>query len=218
MFTDNREQQEFAKQWGYLAGLWHDLGKFSQRFQNRLSGENLRVDHATKGAQELAKLNFPWGHLLAYGVAGHHSGLLDAESNFSCQKKRLTSKTLEEIPSAPSFLLTFELPPPPKSLFEGLRSHSHLPFLPLSLFLQNTPPQTRPLLPSFPAALRLFSRNHVGSTITPSTTFPVSIPTTVMSPYLRFNLMLQFHPRHFSMLPVQISLLYLKTAVSYLLP
>jgi len=25
-----------AGEWGYLAGLWHDLGKYSQEFQKRL--------------------------------------------------------------------------------------------------------------------------------------------------------------------------------------
>ncbi len=39
-----------AGEWAYLAGLWHDLGKYSDEFQERLNGGK-RVDHATAGAQ-----------------------------------------------------------------------------------------------------------------------------------------------------------------------
>ena len=28
-----------AGEWAYLAGLWHDLGKYSEEFQERLKGE-----------------------------------------------------------------------------------------------------------------------------------------------------------------------------------
>ena len=29
-----------ARQWGYAAGLWHDLGKYSEDFQSKLQREN----------------------------------------------------------------------------------------------------------------------------------------------------------------------------------
>lgn len=63
------------------AGLLHDLGKYSTDFQRRLTGESLRVDHATRGAQ-LALEHYPGiGHLIAYAIAGHHGGLANgAES------------------------------------------------------------------------------------------------------------------------------------------
>lgn len=64
-----------------IAGLVHDLGKYSQAFQHRLEGSTQRVDHATAGAQELWKLladKQRWqALLLAYAIAGHHGGLLD---------------------------------------------------------------------------------------------------------------------------------------------
>lgn len=64
-----------------IAGLAHDLGKYSLDFQRRLDGSTQRVDHATAGAQELWKLfadKHKWqAFILAYAIAGHHGGLLD---------------------------------------------------------------------------------------------------------------------------------------------
>jgi CRISPR-associated endonuclease/helicase Cas3 len=64
-----------------IAGLTHDLGKYSQAFQRRLDGSPQRVDHATAGAQELWTQfadKQRWQTLiLAYAIAGHHGGLLD---------------------------------------------------------------------------------------------------------------------------------------------
>lgn len=58
-----------------VCGLLHDLGKYTQEFQQRLSGEFPRMDHATWGAR-IARERFGMlGNLLAYGIAGHHTGL-----------------------------------------------------------------------------------------------------------------------------------------------
>ena len=57
-----------------LAGLLHDIGKYSQAFQRRIRGGSLQVDHSTAGAQEIVKVA---PYLLAYCVAGHHGGLPD---------------------------------------------------------------------------------------------------------------------------------------------
>lgn len=58
---------------GRLLGCAHDIGKCSADFQKRLYG-GPKVDHATAGALECAKIgeNFP-----ACCVIGHHSGLPD---------------------------------------------------------------------------------------------------------------------------------------------
>jgi CRISPR-associated endonuclease/helicase Cas3 len=93
-----------AKDWGHLAGLWHDLGKYSQEFQDYLKrasakedshGEDIalgggRVDHSTAGAQHSAETitQFGLGRLLAYLIAGHHAGLPDGvELRERLQKK-----------------------------------------------------------------------------------------------------------------------------------
>lgn len=63
-----------AAELGRLAGLAHDLGKYSEAFQRRLLGDPAPVRHAAAGAFECAKRNQP---LIAFAVLGHHSGLPD---------------------------------------------------------------------------------------------------------------------------------------------
>ncbi len=58
-----------------VAGLLHDLGKYTTDFQRRIAGEAVRVDHATRGAMLAVERYPPLGHLLAYAIAGHHAGL-----------------------------------------------------------------------------------------------------------------------------------------------
>ena len=62
-------------EFGYAAGLLHDLGKYTPQFQKRLDGEG-RVDHATAGAKEsVASYGKILGKMLAFCIAGHHAGL-----------------------------------------------------------------------------------------------------------------------------------------------
>ena len=71
------------KNWGELLGLWHDLGKLSDKFQEyirRNSGfeegeKSGKTDH-TSAAAILAKETYPglWPPI-AYCIAGHHTGL-----------------------------------------------------------------------------------------------------------------------------------------------
>lgn len=58
-----------------LSGLLHDIGKYTDEFQRRIAGDAVRVDHATRGAMLAVERYGPLGHLLAYGIAGHHAGL-----------------------------------------------------------------------------------------------------------------------------------------------
>ncbi len=58
----------------YLAGLLHDIGKYSDAFQRRLAGSPVHVDHSTAGAQEAFRMRQPE---VAFAVAGHHGGLPD---------------------------------------------------------------------------------------------------------------------------------------------
>ncbi len=76
-----------AEYWAYIAGLNHDIGKGALPFQsyllhaNNVEDEELkpyyagRIDHSSKGAQQLYDNSRQGGKLLAYCVAGHHSGL-----------------------------------------------------------------------------------------------------------------------------------------------
>ncbi len=62
-----------AEALGRLAGLSHDLGKYSMEFQRRLAG-GPEVDHATAGAFACWRMGQP---LAAFAAAGHHGGLPD---------------------------------------------------------------------------------------------------------------------------------------------
>ena len=86
-----------AEDWGRLAGLWHDLGKFQLAFQSYIRRESGfdpeahledaapgRVNHSSAGAlHAVAQFgkNGPRGdaigRILAYVIAGHHAGLPD---------------------------------------------------------------------------------------------------------------------------------------------
>ena len=105
-----------AGDWGYLAGLWHDLGKYSKEFQKYLSATKDddahietkpgRVDHSTAGAKCAFKQSRNEGKLLAYAVAGHHAGLPDGNSNEgACLTKRL-EKAIPSCDACPDWILS----------------------------------------------------------------------------------------------------------------
>lgn len=74
-------------EYGKIAGLLHDLGKFTVNFQLRLEGKAPRKDHAVQGAKIALEKYGNLGYLLAYAIAGHHTGLADG----SCRDgKKLT--------------------------------------------------------------------------------------------------------------------------------
>ena len=102
-----------AADWGELLGLWHDLGKRSDAFQQYIratadpdaaENENApgRVDHSTFGAQYAAK-SFAGhlGQILAFCIAGHHAGLADAfsddESTRNSTLRARLSKSVPEV-------------------------------------------------------------------------------------------------------------------------
>lgn len=72
-----------AARLGALVGLFHDLGKYSDEFQDYIKGRGSSPDHATAGAIEIQKLAAATGPdrlavlIGAYCIAGHHSGLPD---------------------------------------------------------------------------------------------------------------------------------------------
>lgn len=68
----------FGKEdWGYCCGMLHDIGKYSDRFQEKIKGNlSIMVDHATAGAK-LCKKQGGYYSFLSYCIAGHHAGLPD---------------------------------------------------------------------------------------------------------------------------------------------
>lgn len=84
-----------AYQFGYVAGMFHDIGKYSIEFQQRLEGANIKVDHSTAGAKEAVRLyGNALGIIFAYVIAGHHNGLPDFGSK--ADEKALVSRLEKE--------------------------------------------------------------------------------------------------------------------------
>jgi CRISPR-associated endonuclease/helicase Cas3 len=116
--------RESARQWGYLAGLWHDLGKFAPVWQNYLKSKSDphadevagKIDHSTAGAQHAVNTHPALGHLLAYAIAGHHSGLLDGKSNSACQASRLRKTDRPDYQNAPIEITGHAFPKLPEFL------------------------------------------------------------------------------------------------------
>jgi CRISPR-associated endonuclease/helicase Cas3 len=62
-------------------GKSHDIGKYSDEFQQRIRGKSISVDHSTAGAQMIVGLDKTMlGKLAAYCIMGHHAGLPDGGS------------------------------------------------------------------------------------------------------------------------------------------
>ena len=98
--ASNNAHKFDSRTWGYLAGLWHDIGKYSAEFQARIraiGGEDAhietigRVDHSTAGAKHAFEMikEKGFGKAIAYVIAGHHGGLPDGISVDSCLSSRL---------------------------------------------------------------------------------------------------------------------------------
>ncbi|MHB8277949.1 MAG: CRISPR-associated helicase Cas3' [Candidatus Humimicrobiaceae bacterium] len=92
--------------WAELIGWLHDIGKYSQEFQNMLiktADNNTNIekrghpDHSTAGAQKACQLySNGFDKLLAYTITGHHSGLLDGKSNEACLDDRLKKSNIPD--------------------------------------------------------------------------------------------------------------------------
>jgi len=108
-----------------LAGLWHDLGKYAEEFQEYLkeaaypdvhkSETVKKIDHTSAGAQHAVLSSKIIGHLLAYIISGHHAGLLNGRDTGACLEKRLKKRINEwkhglneipyvKVPQIPAFL------------------------------------------------------------------------------------------------------------------
>lgn len=91
-----RHAAGFGSDWAYLAGLWHDLGKFRPGFQayirltsdahieGRLPGSSEKSHSAAGALHAIKAFESRFGasggkaaRILAYVIAGHHAGLAD---------------------------------------------------------------------------------------------------------------------------------------------
>ena len=84
----------------FVAGLFHDLGKYDPAFQRKLHGEANQVDHSTAGAvvlmEQLRGRDAIPAQMIAYAILGHHAGLpdfdTDAQSSLRRRQERYTNK------------------------------------------------------------------------------------------------------------------------------
>ena len=122
-----------AAEWAYIAGKWHDLGKYSKEFQKYLRSQNGfeahiegipgRVDHSTAGAHHAIEQMRLLGHIIAYCLAGHHSGLLDARAVGASQEDRL-GKKIPSFLDAPENILQNNDPAIPNFVKQELANHN----------------------------------------------------------------------------------------------
>lgn len=87
--------KEFASEWncgpeGEIAGIFHDVGKYTYAFQEVLKGNLNKIDHATPGAAALLFQYGLDGLASAIAVQGHHDGL--QSGHFDSLKMALSMK------------------------------------------------------------------------------------------------------------------------------
>ena len=82
--ASDRARRFGLSQAAFVAGLYHDLGKYDPAFQRKLTGEINRVDHSTAGAVVLLDRVPPAEQIpremIAYAILGHHAGLPDCDT------------------------------------------------------------------------------------------------------------------------------------------
>ncbi|AUT44739.1 CRISPR-associated helicase/endonuclease Cas3 [Achromobacter sp. AONIH1] len=124
-----------------VQGWLHDLGKYTEAFQKRLKGAAQRVDHSTWGAR-IAVQQYPrYGHLLAYGIAGHHAGLANGDGDGERTSLRQRLDPAFELPLLDSawkqditLPVAQALPLPPLKVHSRERANFQLAFLSRMLF------------------------------------------------------------------------------------
>jgi len=105
----------------FIAGLLHDLGKYSDEFQARLKGQSSPVDHSTAGSQAALEIyHGPVGQALAFAIAGHHAGLANGRGRMGKRaplEERLARVPGEQIPELdPVWQSELSLPKEPDTL------------------------------------------------------------------------------------------------------
>lgn len=103
----------------HLAGMLHDLGKYTPAMQRRLEGADIRVDHSTAGGwhalQAVGGRDRFMAELIGYAILGHHAGLPDmrgTESSLSARLARFSEQDLDAVWQSELELGLTDLAPP----------------------------------------------------------------------------------------------------------
>lgn len=119
----SRNAEKFGmKEWGYITGLWHDIGKYSTKFQEKMrrienEEKDIKVDHSTYGAKLISEKEKKLGKFIAYCIAGHHAGLANANGSPSSLNERLRKDMIPlEFDKIPKEILSY-----PKLKVDNLR-------------------------------------------------------------------------------------------------
>lgn len=126
LLTASRAEKFGAARLGALLGLLHDLGKYSNEFQNYIAGNGPSPDHATAGAREIRGLaSGPAADRFAaligaYCIAGHHVGLPDWLGD-----RPLSKRLKKELPALDPIWRS-ELAPVASEIFpKGFKRHEN---------------------------------------------------------------------------------------------
>jgi CRISPR-associated endonuclease/helicase Cas3 len=82
----------------YITGILHDIGKYSELFQQRIRGKDISVEHSSSGAIEALNIlgkNNMISYIVAYCIAGHHTGLPDGGNKTDLEEEGTLSGKLK---------------------------------------------------------------------------------------------------------------------------
>lgn len=104
------------KDWGYCCGMLHDIGKYSDAFQDKIKNDSEKqVDHSTAGAKACLESGGYYG-FMSYCIAGHHAGLPDYGSSFdSSSAPTLMGRRRKRVEDYSAYQREIELP--------GIKTH-----------------------------------------------------------------------------------------------
>lgn len=127
--------EKFGKgEWGYCAGMLHDIGKYSEEFQRKIwHNLNDPVDHSTAGAKVCGELGGLY-ELLTYCIAGHHAGLSDYDNGNTAVSSSLCGRLKKKIYDYQAYKLEVTIPALTTEPFE-IREDRNMDFAP-SVFVR----------------------------------------------------------------------------------
>ncbi len=132
--------EEFASKFGagelgHLAGMAHDIGKYSEDFQKRILENGPKVDHSSAGAYECAIRGL---NPAAFSVAGHHTGLPDLGGKDDVEEGTLRGKLnrakKKMIPDCSAWKEEIDLSSPSLPVFDGRNTNLEAGFFTRMLF------------------------------------------------------------------------------------